>query len=89
MKRFVCSICGYYHTVDALPSTFKCPLCRAPASKFSVARDRFKVLIVESVTGRMDEPRVEEALRPYIYGGYKVKSMSHNGSNSLVIYLEE
>ena len=33
MKKFVCSICGYVHEGDSAPE--KCPLCKAPASKFS------------------------------------------------------
>ena len=33
MKKFVCSICGYVHEGDAAPE--KCPLCKAPASKFN------------------------------------------------------
>ena len=33
MKKFVCGVCGYVHTGDAPPE--KCPLCNAPASKFT------------------------------------------------------
>ena len=32
MKKFVCSVCGYTHEGDAAPE--KCPVCKAPASKF-------------------------------------------------------
>ncbi len=32
-KKFICSVCGYVHEGDAAPE--KCPLCKAPASKFS------------------------------------------------------
>jgi len=32
MKKFVCSVCGYVHEGDAPPE--KCPVCKAPASKF-------------------------------------------------------
>ena len=32
MKKFVCSICGYTHEGDSAPE--KCPICKAPASKF-------------------------------------------------------
>lgn len=32
MKRFRCTVCGYIHEGDAAPE--KCPLCKAPASKF-------------------------------------------------------
>ena len=33
MKKFVCSICGYVHEGDSAPE--KCPICKAPASKFN------------------------------------------------------
>lgn len=33
MKKFVCSVCGYVHEGDAAPE--KCPVCNAPASKFT------------------------------------------------------
>ena len=32
MKKFVCSICGYVYEGEAAPE--KCPVCKAPASKF-------------------------------------------------------
>ena len=32
MKKFVCSVCGYVHEGDPPPE--KCPVCKAPASKF-------------------------------------------------------
>lgn len=33
MKKFVCNVCGYVHEGDAAPE--KCPICGAPASKFT------------------------------------------------------
>ena len=33
MAKFVCSVCGYVHEGDAAPE--KCPICKAPASKFN------------------------------------------------------
>jgi rubrerythrin len=33
MKKFVCQVCGYIHEGDAPPT--KCPVCQAPASKFT------------------------------------------------------
>jgi len=33
MKKFVCMICGYTHEGDAAPE--KCPVCQAPAAKFT------------------------------------------------------
>ena len=32
MKKYVCSICGYVHEGETAPE--KCPMCKAPASKF-------------------------------------------------------
>ena len=32
MKKFRCTVCGYIYEGDAAPE--KCPLCKAPASKF-------------------------------------------------------
>ena len=31
--KFVCTVCGYIHEGDAAPE--KCPICKAPASKFN------------------------------------------------------
>lgn len=42
-KKFRCTVCGYVHEGDEAPE--KCPLCKAPASKF--------VEVVESVGGPM------------------------------------
>ena len=33
MKKYVCSVCGYVHEGNEPPE--KCPVCKAPASKFS------------------------------------------------------
>lgn len=34
MKKFVCKVCGYVYEGDNLPEDYKCPVCKAPASKF-------------------------------------------------------
>ncbi len=34
MKKFVCKVCGYVYEGDSLPEDFKCPVCKAPSSKF-------------------------------------------------------
>jgi len=34
MNKFVCSVCGYAHEGDSAPEM--CPVCKAPASKFSI-----------------------------------------------------
>ena len=32
MKKFVCTVCGYVHTGDALPEV--CPVCKVDSDKF-------------------------------------------------------
>ena len=36
-KKFICAVCGYIYEGDAAPE--KCPVCKAPASKFSELQD--------------------------------------------------
>ena len=33
MEKWVCPICGYIHE-GPMPADFKCPICKAPGSKF-------------------------------------------------------
>lgn len=37
MAKFVCSVCGYVYEGDSAPE--KCPVCKAPASKFNEIKD--------------------------------------------------
>jgi rubrerythrin len=37
MKKFVCIVCDYVHEGDEPPE--KCPVCKAPASKFKPLED--------------------------------------------------
>ncbi len=46
--KFVCNVCGYVHEGDAAPEL--CPVCKAPASKFS-AQAEGKVWAAEHVVG--------------------------------------
>ena len=34
MSKWVCKVCGYIFEGEALPEDFRCPVCKAPASKF-------------------------------------------------------
>ncbi len=34
MKKYVCKVCGYVYEGDSLPEDYRCPQCKAPASKF-------------------------------------------------------
>jgi len=36
-KKFICAVCGYIYEGDAAPE--RCPICKAPASKFSELKD--------------------------------------------------
>ena len=46
--KFVCQVCGYVHEGDAAPE--KCPVCNAPAEKFT-AQGEEKVWAAEHVVG--------------------------------------
>ena len=35
MKKFICTVCGYIYEGEAAPE--KCPMCKAPASKFTTS----------------------------------------------------
>lgn len=37
MKKFVCSVCGYVYEGETAPE--KCPICKAPASKFNEVKE--------------------------------------------------
>ncbi len=39
MKKYVCKVCGYIYEGESLPEDFKCPLCKAPASKFEEMKE--------------------------------------------------
>ncbi len=49
-KKFICTVCGYVHEGDAAPE--RCPLCKAPASKFKeVKAEAERVYVTEHVIG--------------------------------------
>ena len=37
-KKFICAVCGYIYEGDSAPE--KCPICKAPASKFSELKEQ-------------------------------------------------
>ena len=49
MKKFVCSVCGYVHEGEAAPE--KCPLCKAPATKFEEVVEDKLTWAAEHVVG--------------------------------------
>ena len=48
MKKWVCTVCGYVHEGDTPPE--RCPICKAPASKFQEMRGE-KIYADEHVVG--------------------------------------
>ena len=50
MKKFVCKVCGYVYEGEKLPDDFKCPVCKAPASKFEEMGGEV-MLVCEHVLG--------------------------------------
>ena len=50
-KKFVCTVCGYVHEGETAPE--KCPVCKAPASKFNE--------VGKSLKGTKTEKNLQEA----------------------------
>ena len=49
MKKFICTVCGYVYEGEAAPEV--CPICKAPASKFTVVNENEKTWAAEHVVG--------------------------------------
>ena len=49
MAKFVCQVCGYVYEGDAAPA--ECPLCKAPASKFTKQEEGEMTWAAEHVVG--------------------------------------
>ena len=47
--KFVCQVCGYVYEGEAAPEV--CPICKAPASKFTVVNENEKTCAAEHVVG--------------------------------------
>ena len=47
--KFVCQVCGYVYEGDAAPEV--CPICKAPASKFTAVNEDEKTWAAEHVVG--------------------------------------
>ncbi len=62
MAKFICSVCGYVHEGDSAPE--RCPLCGAPASKFT-KQDEGMTWAAEHVVGVANgaDAEVVEGLR--------------------------
>ncbi|MCL2810812.1 MAG: NADH peroxidase [Clostridia bacterium] len=68
MNKFVCTICGYVHEGASAPE--KCPLCNAPAAKFSGLSDTGLVFADEHRIGvaKDVDPDIIEGLRQNFMG---------------------
>ena len=67
MKKFVCSVCGYVHEGDSAPD--ECPICHAPASKFSEQSGEMQWAAEHVVGVAKDvDPRIVEGLRANFQG---------------------
>ena len=50
-KKFICAVCGYIYEGDAAPE--KCPICKAPADKFSEMKDDGEMTFARSEERRV------------------------------------
>ena len=68
--KFVCQVCGYVHEGDSAPE--KCPVCNAPAEKFTAQGDE-KVWAAEHVVGvgKQFGADVPEEVKAEIIAGLK------------------
>ena len=67
MKKFVCTICGYVHEGDNPPE--KCPVCKAPASKFKEQAGEMTWASEHVIGVAKDvDPRIVEGLRSNFTG---------------------
>ncbi|MGN0614392.1 MAG: NADH peroxidase [Porcipelethomonas sp.] len=68
MKKFVCPVCGYVHEGDSAPD--KCPICGAPASKFTESAADSLAWADQHVVGvaKDTDPEILEGLRENFAG---------------------
>ena len=51
MAKWVCKVCGYVYEGETLADDFKCPICKAPASKFEKQAEEGLVWACEHEVG--------------------------------------
>ncbi len=61
MAKFVCSVCGYVHEGPEAPA--ECPVCHAPASKFTKVDEGQMTWACEHVVGIAQKPEVTEDIK--------------------------
>ena len=64
-KKFICAVCGYIYEGDAAPE--KCPICKAPASKFSELKEDGMYLAMSRQADREGYPEIAEAFKRYAF----------------------
>ena len=75
MKKWVCQVCGYVHVGDTPPD--ECPICKAPASKFTLQAEEGLVFADGHVIGVAKDVDAEilEGLRQNFDGECKEVGM--------------
>jgi len=69
MTKWVCNICGYVYEGDELPEGFTCPVCKAPASKFTKQEGEMTWAAEHVVGVAKDVPEeIKEGLRENFNG---------------------
>ena len=68
MKKYVCSVCGYFHEGNEPPEA--CPQCKAPASKFVEQKEDALAWADQHVVGvaKDVDPEIVEGLRQNFNG---------------------
>ena len=59
-KKFICAVCGYIYEGDAAPE--QCPICKAPASKFSEMKEDTAFATVHKIGDGKPEGVSEELI---------------------------
>ena len=71
MKKFICSVCGYIYEGESLPADFRCPICKAPASKFIEQKGELTLAAEHEfgVYGKTvkNNPDISDADKEYIF----------------------
>ena len=69
MAKWVCNVCGYVYEGETLADDFKCPVCKAPASKFTKQDDELTWSAEHVVGVAADVPEdIKEDLRANFTG---------------------
>ena len=78
-KKFICAVCGYIYEGDAAPE--KCPICKAPASKFSELKDDADMTYatVHKIGDGKPEGVSEEMIQDLRWRGWNVSGYGSSG----------